>query len=359
MNKEQMAARWETLEGEDFKYLAELGLHSLSKYSFGQHVFELARGGERVVDPRLNVELGGLSFENPVMAGAGWDKKGWAVDGLYELGFSGAEVGSVLLHPQAGNPKPRLFYENGVGLNRMGFNSPGAIGVAKHLSQQERKGVIGVNISRNKLSAENHSPEDFAAVADILYPYADYFVINFMSPNTPGLRDSMMRLLGDSIDAVANAQEGRDEKLIFIKTAVDMSKKDIVDTIQIAVDKKAAGILDSNTSMDESIKQKYGWGGEMGGISGNDPAYRAKANERMKFITSESEGTGLIRIGCGGISNSASAIERIQAGAQLVQVVTGIRQNKGKTAQNINRGILNYMDRSGIKSLEEIVGIAA
>jgi dihydroorotate dehydrogenase len=359
MNKEKLQMGWETLEGEHLKMLTELGLHGLSKHRFGEHIFELARGGERIEDPRLNVEMAGLHFENPVMVGAGWDKKGWAADGLYALGFAGVEIGSVLLHPQAGNARPRLWYKDGVALNRMGFNSPGALGVAENLSRQECSGVVGINISRNKLSAENHSPEDFAAVADILYPYADYFVINFMSPNTPGLRDSMMRLLKDSIQAVNGAQEGKNKKPIFIKTAVDMKEQDIIDTIQIAVDEKAAGIVDTNTTIEEPIKQKYGWAGEMGGISGNDQAYRDKANERMKFITRESRGTGLARIGGGAISDSASAIERIQSGAQEIQVVTGIRHNKGKTAQNINRGILNYMDREGFSNASEMVGVAA
>jgi dihydroorotate dehydrogenase len=359
MDSLRIREHWETLEGEHLKTATEFGLHALSKYSFGQRVLELARGGERIEDSRLRVEVAGLSFENPVMVGAGWDKKGWAVDGLYELGFSGAEVGSVLLHPQHGNLRPRLWYTQGVGLNRMGFNSAGALGVAENLSRQDRKGITGINISRNKLSAENHSPEDFAAVADILYDYADYFVINFMSPNTPGLRASMMRLLGDSIDAVSEAQEGKVKRPIFIKTAVDMSEQDILDTIQIATDKKAAGIIDTNTTVEEAIKEHYGWEGELGGVSGNDVEYRVKAVERMKFITKESRGTGLVRVGVGAISNSASAIERIQSGAQLVQVVTGIRQNKAKAAQNINRGILAYMEKEGFKDINDMVGVAA
>jgi dihydroorotate dehydrogenase len=358
MDKERLTSHIETLEGEYLKTAAEFSLHTLSKYTFGNQVIEFVTGRERLEDSRLNAELAGLFFENPLIVGAGWDKKGWAVDGLYSLGFAGVEIGSVLLHPQYGNSRPRLWYKDGVGLNRMGFNSPGALGVAHNLAQQERKGLTGINISRNKLSAEDHAPEDFAAVADILYPYADYFVINFMSPNTPGLRDSMMRLLRDSIRAVDGAQKDKIKKPIFIKTAVDMSDQDILGTIQIALDEGAAGIIDTNTTMDEFTKQKYNWGREAGGISGNDSEYRMKATARMKFITKESRGTGLARIGVGAISDSASAIERLQSGAQALQVVTGIRQNKARTAQNINHGILAYMEKEGINSIEEMVGIA-
>jgi dihydroorotate dehydrogenase len=357
MSRERLEAQWETLEGEYLKTAAEFALHGLSKNEIGRYILGLTRRSERVEDTRLHVDLAGLHFENPVTVGAGWDKKGWAVDGLYELGFSGAEVGSVLLHPQYGNPRPRLWYESGVGLNRMGFNSPGAVGVANNLARQERKGVIGINISRNKLSNESHTAEDFAEVSKLLYEYADYFVINFQSPNTPGLRDSMMRQLRDSIIAVDEAQASLGPiKPIIIKTSVDMSAKDIEDTIQIAVDEGAAGIEDSNTTSDDEIKTLYGWQGEAGGLSGNDPEYRRRATERMKFITKLTKGTGLVRIGVGGISDSQSAIERIQAGAQIVQVVTDIRRHKAKTAININNGILHKMDELGVKSVSELDG---
>lgn len=179
----------ETLEGEHLKTLAEFGLHSLAKYQFGEYGFRLLRGGERIEDPSLHVDVAGLDFENPVMVGAGWDKRGWAVDGLYKLGFAGTEVGSVLVHPQKGNSKPRLFYQYGAGLNRLGFNSKGEDVVAEYLDDQLLPGRVGISLGKNKLTPDEYAPWAHAAVADRLYDYADYFVINVASPNTPGLRN--------------------------------------------------------------------------------------------------------------------------------------------------------------------------
>ncbi len=356
---EKLHNEWETLESEGLKNAAVLALHGLAKHQLGHQFLDIARGGERVEDPRLHVELPGLSFENPVMVGAGWDEDGRAVDGLYLLGFAGTEVGTVTLDAQFGNPQPRISYKYEAALNNMGFNGPGAYEVAWNLETQQRLGVVGINLGRNKNTPNNLVAQELAMSSSILSSYADYFVINFQSPNTPGLRDSMMGLLKESILAVDEAQAAKGRKKpIFIKTSIDMSEKDMADTIQIAVDVGAAGIVDTNTTTDEELKASYGWQGQPGGLSGNNFLYRRRADERMQLITKESRGTGLARIGVGAISNSASAIERIQSGAQLIQVVTGIRQNKAKTAQNINRGILAYMDRVGINSVEEIVGVA-
>ena len=118
MGREKLQATWETLEGEHLKQAAELSLHALARYQFGERLFDLARGGERVEDPRLHTAVGSLELENPVMVGAGWDKKGWAVDGLYALGFAGTEVGSVLVHPQSGN-RPAFFIPTSTNHNRI------------------------------------------------------------------------------------------------------------------------------------------------------------------------------------------------------------------------------------------------
>jgi dihydroorotate dehydrogenase len=353
---EKLRGRWETLEAEELKHAAEFGLHSLARYGFSERLFKLARGGERLESDRLHTNVGGLELENPVLVGAGWDKRGWAVDGLYALGFAGTEVGSVLVHPQVGNPRPRLFYQDGVGLNRLGFNSPGMEEVAANLERQRRPGTMGISLGKNKLTPDEHAPWAHAAVAERLYDYADYFVINVASPNTPGLRSLLSpKPLTDIVHAVQGVLHDKGDKPLFIKTTVDLALDDLDKVLDVCVNEDVTGIIDSNTTIDNNIKAFYDWDGQMGGLSGDSDTFRERANERMRYITRRTRGTGLQRIGVGAINDAASAIERMQNGAQAVQVVTGIRQHKGRIANDINFGILMYLSEHGVGKVEEIV----
>lgn len=350
----------ETLEGEHLKTLAEFGLHSLAQFRFNETVFNFLRGGERVEDSRLHAKVAGLEFENPVMVGAGWDKKGQAIDGLYALGFAGTEVGTVLPFGQYGNPRSRLFYKDGAGLNRLGFNSQGVDRVEQHLLQQYGKGITGISLGRNKLLPDEYAPWSHAYVAERLYGYADYFTINVSSPNTPGLRNSLNpEPLTEIVKAVQSVLAEMGRKPLFIKTTVDLALKDLDNVLAVCVKEGVDGVIDTNTSIEEEIKRQYGWGGQPGGVSGADPAYRQKATERMKHITRTTRGTGLQRIGVGAINDAESAIERMEAGAQIVQVVTGIRQHKGRSARNINLGLIARIERDGLNSIEDLVGTAA
>jgi len=355
----ELRPAFETLEGEYLKTAAEFGLHSLARFRFNEKIFEFMRGGERIEDERLYTHVGDLLFENPLMVGAGWDKKGWAVDGLYALGFAGSEVGTVLVHPQKGQPRPRLWYKDGAGLNRMGFNSKGEEAVAVYLQNQLRSGITGISAGKNKLTPDSQAPWAHAAVVERLYDYADYFVINVASPNTPGLRNLLSpKPLTDIIQAVKEVLHKRGDKPLFIKTTVDLATEDLYQILQICVE-ESTGIIDTNTTIDKAIKRQYGWQGEMGGVSGADPTFRQKATERMKYITRETRGTEVQRMGVGGINDAESALERIKAGAQVVQIVTGIRQRKGRIARDINLGLLEQMDKDGVNKIEEYVGMAA
>lgn len=350
----------ETLEGEHLKTLAEFGLHSLARLKFNETVFEFLRSGERVKDGRLNTNVAGIEFENPLMVGAGWDKKGWAVDGLYALGFAGTEVGSVLVHPQKGNMRPRMWYKDGVGRNCLGFNAPGEEKVRTNLSKQLRPGVIGISLGKNKLTPNEHAPWAHAEVASYLHEFADYFVINVASPNTPGLRSLLNRKpLTEIVRSVQEVLAEKGSKPLFIKTTIDLAVEDLDSVIGVCIDEGVDGLIDSNTTIDEEIKKQYGWQGQVGGVSGNDPIYRQRATQRMKHITRVTRGTGLQRIGVGAINDAESAIERMEAGAQAVQVVTGIRQHKGRIARNINLGLLSRIERDGLNNINDIVGITA
>lgn len=359
---DQIRQNREILEGESLKSIAEFGLHSMALSTLGQRVLEVVSGGERVEDERLNTEVAGLQFENPLMVGAGWDKTGRSVDGLYALGFAGTEVGSVLVYPQKGNPKPRLWTDDShsVGLNRMGFNSSGMEAVAANLSQQHRPGIVGISIGKNKLTPDEHVPWAHAAVAEKLYDLADYFVINVASPNTPGLRNLLSREpLTNIVRAVQEVLSQKGQKPLFVKTTVDLALSDLDEVLAVCVDEGVAGIIDTNTTIDENIKKRYGWQGQMGGVSGNDTDYRSQATARMKHITRHTGGTGLQRIGVGGINDAETALERIRAGAQAVQLVTGIRQRKGRVARDINIGLLEKMDQDGIASIKEYIALEA
>lgn len=362
---ERLGQRWETLESEQLKSAAELSLHSLARVAAADGpVWNMVRGGPRIEDDRLQVEVAGLTLENPLLVGAGWDKKGRAVDGLYALGFAGTEVGSVLPFPQSGNARPRMWYEDGAGYNRMGFNSIGMERVEDNLVKQRRSGIVGISLGKNKLLPDAQAPWAHAAVAERLHDYADYLVINVASPNTPGLRNLLKREpLTDIVQAVQDVLRTKGDKPLFIKTTVDLTLDDLDTVLAVSLEENVAGVIDTNTSVDPEIKRQYGWenlhGNPMGGVSGDIEAYRQKAAARMKHITRETRGTGLQRIGVGAINSAESAWERMEDGAQALQVVTAIRQHKSKVATRINGGLLELADKRGVRNLSDIVGTAA
>jgi len=335
--------------------ISPLTLRILEQFTFGR---------KRFTDERLRVVLGGVEFDSPVIVGAGWDKAGRAVKGLHTLGFSGVEVGSVLAYPQPGNPKPRQFMIGpGVSLNRLGFNSPGNEAVARNLRRYRGSGIpIGISIGKNKEIPDKAAPEMHALVAKHLYPDAFYFVINVSSPNTPGLRALQDKApLTDIVQAVNHAMDemGR-RKPLFVKIAPELSNEAVDDVIEVVIDNGLTGIIATSTTVSPDLKAKYGkqWRYEAGGLAGDDEDFRRKATEKVAHIYREAGGR-LEIIGIGGIKDARTALEKIQAGAKVVQIVTGIRGEGPTLPGRINRGIIDYMDREGVKDLSELVGIRA
>lgn len=319
---------------------------------------------ERFTDERLRVELGGIHLDNPVMVGAGWDKAGRAVKGLYALGFSGVEVGSVLAYPQSGNPKPRQFMIGpGVSLNRLGFNSPGYEAVARNLRGYRGSGIpIGISIGKNKEIPDIAAPEMHALVARHLYEDASYFVINVSSPNTPGLRNLQDKApLTDIAQAVNGAMDEMGKrKPLFVKIAPELSDEAVNDVIGVVLDNGLTGIIAANTTTNPDLKARYGekWRNEPGGLAGSDPHYTGMATKKIAHIYREA-GNRLEIIGVGGVSNWSTALDKMMAGARAVQVVTGIRGEGPAMPGRTNRGLLDYMDREGIKYLCKLVGVKA
>ncbi len=324
----------------------------------------LADGCKRFVDKRLNVSLGGdVKLENPLIVGAGWDKAGRAVLGLYHLGFASVEVGSVLENRQMGSPKPRLFMvSSGVAINWLGFNSRGMDVVAKNLFRYKGRGVpIGVSLGLNKGVLYKDAPGAYAAVAKRTSEFADYYAINVSSPNTSGLRKLQEKeLILDVIRAVIETMDSFDKrrKPLFIKIAPDLSYNAVDDVLAVALEESVTGIIACNTTSDSNLKGKYGerWRGSPGGLSGDDRDYARLTTDVIAHVYREA-GDRLEIIGVGGIKDAETALEKIKAGAKALQLVTAIRSEGTAVAGKINRGIIRYMEKEGVNNLFDLVGV--
>lgn len=361
----KISERIQTIESEGMKDVAESTLHHLSKSELGRMVIEryAFNGHARVEDPVLHTELAGIDFENPLCVAAGWDKKGRAVNGLYALGYAGAEVGTVPLFGQPGNPKPRMTTEgrrHAVGRNWLGFNSIGSEGVERNLdSYPEIQGRLGVNAGLNKLMPHERSPWAHAEVVKRLYQYADYFVFNPSSPNTPDLRElQRQESVRDHIKSMQEAmEESGGQKPLFVKFAPDVAPDIFEGAVAAAVEERASGLILANTIISESIKKMYGVEGQPGGISGDNAVYRAIVT-RMIYETYEHAGDKLDIIGVGGVSTYEHVLEYMMAGASVVQQLTAIRPSWGRSAARINTDLLQWCEDHRVQSIKELIGCA-
>ena len=298
-----------------------------------------------VKDPTLQRTLWGITFPNPVGLAAGFDKDAKYSDALACLGFGFIEIGTVTPRPQPGNPAPRLFRlpEDKALINRMGFNNEGAAAAAERLKKRKEKIVIGGNIGKNKDTANEDAVNDYEASFRALYDVVDYFVVNVSSPNTPGLRalqdkGPLMHILNSL--QVLNKQLGAG-KPILLKIAPDLTNEQLNDIIDIVNSTGIQGIVATNTTIDRSGLQtpkeeveKIG----AGGLSGKP--VRERATEVISYIHKHSNGKIPI-IAVGGIFTAADALEKLNAGASLVQVYTGFIYEGPAIAANICKGLLS------------------
>jgi dihydroorotate dehydrogenase len=365
MYKQIIRPMLDRLDSETWHDIARESLHFAEMSPFALKLLEkFAYIGSRFFDDRLRVSLGGVELGNPLIVGAGWDKAGRAIRALWQLGFGAVEVGSVLEYPQVGNPKPRQFMLSpGVALNWLGFNSPGMDVVARNLDSYKDSGIpIGISIGINRDVDAKDAPRAHAAVAKELYDHASYFVINISSPNTPGLRRLQVKNSVTDIAKAVNQEmdEKGERKPLFVKIAPDLNQNDLDGIIEVVVDNGLTGIIAANTADIPELKAKYGekWRYVSGGISGDDEDYRRMTTEKIAYIYKKAGDTVEI-IGVGGIKDTETALEKIKAGAKALQIVTGIRGEGPTLPGRINRGIVEYMEREGIKSLGEIVGVDA
>jgi len=365
MYKEIIRPVLDRLDSETFHDLARESLHLAELTPITLKLVELfADGGKRFADERLRVNVGGVDLENPLIVGAGWDKAGRAALALWQLGFAAVEVGSVLEYRQPGNPKPRQFMvAPGTAINWLGFNSPGMDVVAKNLGRYKNPTFkLGISIGMNKDVPHDDSPRAHAVVAERLYGYADYFAINVSSPNTPGLRKLLEKeRTANIVKAVIDAMEGKGgRKPLFVKVAPELDWKAIDDILEVAIDHGVTGIIATNTADVPEMKAKYGerWRTQPGGLSGDDPDYRRMATEKIAYIYRHA-GDRLDIIGVGGVKDAGTALEKIKAGAKALQIVTALRGEGTAVAGKINKGLVEYMEREGAKSIEELVGVDA
>lgn len=305
-----------------------------------------------VVDSRLRVETMGLTFPNPVGVAAGFDKNATAVNGLRALGFGHVEVGGVTAEPQAGNPQPRLFrlVDDEALINRMGFNNDGAEVVGERLGELDSSVPVGVNIGKSK-----STPND-EAEGDYLYTFervggGDYFVVNVSSPNTPGLRELQER---DRLESILGTLSDAGADPLLIKLSPDLTESAIEDVIAVVEALDLDGIIATNTTTERPPWLRGRHADEEGGLSGKP--IEDDATHLIEFVAERTEKP---IIGVGGVSDAAGAYRKIRAGASLVQLYTGLVYEGPSIAREINRGLLERLERDGFDSIEDAVGADA
>lgn len=292
-----------------------------------------------VKDSRLEREVFGIKFKNPVGLAAGFDKDAKLYQELSNFGFGFIEIGTLTPVGQEGNPKKRLFRlkEDNAIINRMGFNNGGVKEAVERLKQN--KGVlIGGNIGKNKVTPNEEAVKDYEICFEALFPYVDYFVVNVSSPNTPNLRELQdKKPLTELLQTLQNQNNSKpNQKPILLKIAPDLTDEQLLDIIDIVNETKIAGVIATNTTISREGLQSVNKS-EMGGLSGKPLTKRS--TEVIRFLSEKSNKAFPI-IGVGGIHTAEDALEKLEAGASLVQLYTGFIYEGPKLIKDINKALL-------------------
>ena len=294
--------------------------------------------------PKLEKRILGLTFKNPVGLAAGFDKDAKLIDELACFGFGFIEIGTVTPKAQTGNEKPRLFRlaEDGALINRMGFNNEGAATAVERLKKRSSTVLVGGNIGKNKITTNDQAAGDYVDCLEALDPYVDYFVVNVSSPNTPGLRELQEKEpLKKLLNQVKQLSQTKVKpKPILLKIAPDLTTGQLDDIVEILKATGTDGVIATNTTLSreglstshEEIK-KIG----AGGLSGKP--LQVKSNEVIKYLRSQL-GPGYPIIGVGGIMTPEDAVEKLLAGADLIQVYTGFVYEGPAFVKRINQRLL-------------------
>jgi dihydroorotate dehydrogenase len=334
-----------------------LGMATLSQLGRQRALCERMRArtlAEATVD--LSVEVAGLRFAHPVALAAGLDKDAEAVDGLFALGFSAVEIGTVTPRPQPGNPQPRLFRlpEHRAVINRMGFNNHGMAEAAERLKARTwHPGPLGVNLGKNKDTPLEQAVDDYVACVDTLAPLGDYVVVNASSPNTPGLRklQEPEQLSGLLRAVKARLEQVAPGKPLFLKIAPDLTPEAVDEVVDVARAVGLSGLSATNTTITRPVEHPLAQ--EAGGLSGAPVRELANAVIRRAYARA---GGALPIIGVGGVFTAEDVYEKLRAGASVVQVYTGFIYEGPGMARRLVRELSALLKRDGHASVREVIG---
>ncbi len=300
-------------------------------------------------NPNLAKQVFGMHFKNPVGLAAGFDKNGELIAEMASLGFGFIEVGTITPLPQPGNPTPRMFRlpADGGLINRMGFNNLGVEALAnniakfrKNATEAQKKVIIGGNIGKNKLTPNEEAVNDYIICFDRLFDLVDYFVVNVSSPNTPGLRDLQEKAPLTNILKTLQSRNLKNgiSRPILLKIAPDLTNEQLDDIVEIVVETGITGVIATNTTINrDNLITNAEIVKEAGGLSGQPLTKRS--TEVIKYLSEKSNKAFPI-IGVGGIHSPEDALEKMSAGASLIQLYTGFIYEGPGLIKKINKRIL-------------------
>ncbi|RVA50641.1 quinone-dependent dihydroorotate dehydrogenase [Mesorhizobium sp. M7A.F.Ca.US.001.01.1.1] len=311
-------------------------------------------GAPAIRDHRLTVSICGLDFPNPLGMAAGYDKNAEVPDALLGLGFGFAEVGTITPLAQAGNPKPRIFRltADGAVINRLGFNNEGHAAAEKRLAARKgRGGIVGVNIGANKDSSDRIG--DYERGVARFAQYASYLTVNISSPNTPGLRNMQAReQLGELLSRVMAARAAASaQPPVFLKIAPDLVEAELEDIAAEVTEKRVDGVIVSNTTISRPPLRSGDTARESGGLSGK-PLF-----ERSTIVLAKMRnllGPEFAIVGVGGVDSADTALDKIRAGADLVQLYTGMIYAGPSLPGRILSGMARFVEKERLKSICEL-----
>ncbi len=313
-------------------------------------------------DPRLALDLWGLRFPNPIGIAAGFDKDARVPDAILGIGFGFAEVGSLTPLPQEGNPRPRVFRlinERAI-INRLGFNNGGHAAALERLRRRAQNGIVGVNVGANKDAADRTA--DYALGIDVFYDVASYFTVNISSPNTPGLRDlqapaALDALLSKVLDVRARkVAAGARQVPIVVKIAPDIAEDDLAPVVERLVAHRVDGIAVSNTTLTRPGLDANATARETGGLSGRPLFHRSTVVLARTYALT---GGQIPLIGIGGIDSPETALAKIEAGATLIQLYTGLVYEGPGLIRRIKQNLAQAAANAGVASISALTGSKA
>ena len=330
---------------------AHRAVHAGLRVAQGTPVERAMRGRYVVDDDRLRTTAFGCEFPTPVGVAAGFDKNAEVPRMLAALGFGHVEVGGVTAEAQSGNARPRMFRlrTDRAVINRMGFNNDGADAVGTRMERTDLPTApVGVNLGKSKSTPLSEAPADYRYTYERVAAHGDYFVVNVSSPNTPGLRSLQNR---DSLEAIVDELRDAGAAPLLLKLSPDLGRSAVEETLAVVDDRDLDGVVATNTSVARPESLDSPKRAERGGLSG-DPI-EGEATEMVEFVARRADAPV---VGVGGISDAEGAYRKIRAGADVVQLYTGLVYEGPALARDINEGLLELLERDGFDAVGDAVG---